>query len=146
VRRWLIGTIGEHAIHIIQDFETPMSDEQIAQKTGVRASDVRIVLNKLHSYGLAIYTRSRDKNSGWYSYVWRFTDDHINEVMQQIKKGEGERTVISDGEGGEFYQCSACGSDKIFDFGHAVDLQFKCDRCGGDLKFVELKDAKKGED
>ncbi|MDE1798356.1 MAG: hypothetical protein KGH63_03040, partial [Candidatus Micrarchaeota archaeon] len=66
-RKLLIAAAGEHSLHVIQEFTSQMSDEEIAKKTKIRSSDVRVVLNKLHSYGLASYTRSRDKNSGWYS-------------------------------------------------------------------------------
>ncbi len=138
VRRWLIRSVGENAIHIIQEFGTPMSDEQIAQKTGVRASDVRVVLNRLHSHGLAVYMRNRDKNSGWYSYVWRLTDEHIASLVEQIKAGEGEKAVVVEESGdGEFYQCGACGVGKRFGFEQASNLQFKCDQCGQDLSFIE---------
>ena len=142
VRRWLIRSVGEHAIHVISDFSTPMSDEQIAQKSGIRASDVRVVLNKLHSYGLATYLRNRDKNSGWYSYVWKLNNEHAQGLKGRLKEEETSALTpeIPMGDG-EYYSCNACGERK-FDFERASNLLFKCDQCGQDLRFFEnLKKA-----
>ncbi|VVB57645.1 Transcription factor E [uncultured archaeon] len=137
VRRWLIRSVGEHAIHVISDFNTPMSDEQIAQKSGIRASDVRVVLNKLHSYGLATYLRNRDKNSGWYSYVWKLNNEHAQGLKERVQ-AEEEQTVVAEvpmGEG-EHYSCQSC-TGRCFDFEQVSTLMFKCDQCGQDLRFLE---------
>jgi len=141
MRSWLIRSVGENSIHVIREFETQMSDEEIAQKSGIRASEVRVVLNKLHSFGLATYVRNRDRNSGWYSYIWKLNNEHIPQVLEQIKQeGEGATVVEVPDDGKEHYGCVVCGPSKRFDFDQASGLQFRCDRCGQNLQFLEHKE------
>lgn len=141
VRKWLIRTVGEHAIHVIQEFTQDLSDEQIAQKAGIRASDVRVVLNKLHSYGLATYARNRDKNSGWYSYVWHLNNEHLHEMVGKVKREAGETTIVAivAEDGREKYICNTCGPGSCVDFDKASALLFRCEQCGSNLDFVEKK-------
>lgn len=142
VRKWLIRTMGEHAIHVIQEFTQDLSDEQIAQKAGIRASDVRVVLNKLHSFGLATYARNRDKNSGWYSYVWHLNNEHLSEMVGKVKHEAGETTQVASiqsEDGQERYFCNVCGPASCVDFERASALLFRCEQCGGSLAFVEQK-------
>lgn len=142
VRKWLIRTMGEHAIHVIQEFTQDLSDEQIAQKAGIRASDVRVVLNKLHSYSLATYARNRDKNSGWYSYVWHLNNEHLSEMVDKVKREAGETAPVVSAQtedGQERYFCSTCGPASCVDFERASALLFRCEQCGGSLAFMEQK-------
>jgi transcription initiation factor TFIIE subunit alpha len=141
-RNLLIQAAGEHALHVIQEFTDEMSDEEIAKKTKIRASDVRVVLNKLHSHGLASYTRSRDKNSGWYSYVWRLNNERAPELVQAMRDGlDGvENTAVSAPEstgGSEEYFCRSCGPDKRLPFEEASNSLFKCSQCGTSLEFFD---------
>lgn len=142
VRSWLIRSVGENSIHVIREFEAQMSDEEIAQKSGIRASEVRVVLNKLHSFGLATYVRNRDRNSGWYSYIWKLNNEHVPALLAQIRKEGSEGTVVEEPpeDGKEHYGCQACGPAKRFDFDQASGLQFRCDQCGQNLQFLERKE------
>lgn len=96
-RQQLIDMGGENTIAIIREFDKDMSDEELARKTGIKASDVRVVLNRLHSFGLFAYTRVRDKDSGWYSYIWKMSEGRLREVVGGVEGVEradvGEETV-----------------------------------------------------
>jgi hypothetical protein len=93
-RQQLIEMGGENTIDIIREFDRDMSDEELARKTGIKASDVRVVLNRLHSCGLFSYTRVRDRDSGWYSYIWKMSEGklrdfvNINEIAPVEEKEE----------------------------------------------------------
>ncbi len=139
VRSFLIDIAGENAINVLRDFKEPMSDEDLAKKTKMKVSDVRVVLNRLHSFGITEYRRSRDKDSGWYSYVWNVSDGKSKDVLGPIAGlSEQEKTVVGD-EGGDHYFCKACGSARIFPFDVAMNLAFRCDSCGGALEFFEKR-------
>ncbi|MCX6769089.1 MAG: hypothetical protein NT051_00205 [Candidatus Micrarchaeota archaeon] len=136
-RQKLIELGGENTINIIRDFDTDMSDEELARRTNIRASDVRVVLNRLHSEGLFSYTRIRDKDSGWYSYIWKMSED-------QLKRFTTDETVVEVGEiasesDGEKYRCLRCSPEKVVGFETAVDSEFKCGSCGAGLDFLERK-------
>lgn len=101
-RQKLIDVGGENTIDIIREFDRDMSDEELARKTGVKTSDVRIVLNRLHSCGLFTYTRIRDRESGWYSYIWKMSEDRLRMFADEMGFGglqaaEGENFVEGDG-------------------------------------------------
>lgn len=94
-RQKLIEVGGENTIDIIREFDRDMSDEELARKTGVKTSDVRVVLNRLHSCGLFTYTRVRDRDSGWYSYIWKMSEGRLREFADGA--GVGSLNI----EGGE---------------------------------------------
>jgi transcription initiation factor TFIIE subunit alpha len=103
IRQKLIEMGGENTIDVIREFDKDMSDEELAKKIGVRASDVRIVLNRLHSCGLFAYTRLKDKNSGWYTYIWKLNEEKLQEFSEEFsedtqEKLEGERVENIDEE------------------------------------------------
>ncbi len=140
VRQMLINVAGEHTLHVISEFDHQMSDEEISKKTALRTSDVRVVLNKLHSYGLVSYSRSRDRNSGWYSYVWKMNNDKARQVIQQMK-GESyvddSAAAQDDGEKeSEYYYCKTCVPEKKIPFEQASGLLFRCASCGSNLDFL----------
>jgi transcription initiation factor TFIIE subunit alpha len=137
VRSFLIDIAGENAINILRDFKAPMSDEDLAKKTKMKVSDVRVVLNRLHSYGITEYSRSRDKDSGWYSYVWSVSEEKSKEVLGPVAGlGTQEKTVVAE-EGGDHYYCKVCGPTRQFPFDVALNLAFRCDACGNSLEFSE---------
>ncbi len=80
-RQRLIEMGGENTIDVIREFDQDMSDEELARKTGIKASDVRVVLNRLHGCGLFSYTRVRDRDSGWYSYIWKMSESRLRDFV-----------------------------------------------------------------
>lgn len=136
VRKWLVQVIGEHAIHVIREFDKELSDEDISKKTELRPSDVRVVLNRLHAHGLATYSRSRDKNSGWYSYNWKLEEQHAQQLAQGIVK-ETDVQVEQEPDEREKYFCIVDGEKVIYAFEEAMQNNFKCPRSGQDLKYLE---------
>ncbi|VVB99321.1 Transcription factor E [uncultured archaeon] len=134
-RQHLIEMGGENTIDIIREFDRDMSDEELARKTGIKASDVRVVLNRLHSEGLFSYTRVRDRDSGWYSYIWKMSEEKLREFTP-AEAQDGETTEMVDGEA---YFCQNCAPEKLVSFEEATDARFKCGSCGSDLSFFERK-------
>ncbi|VVB66758.1 Transcription factor E [Candidatus Gugararchaeum adminiculabundum] len=134
---------GERAIQIVQEFAAPASDEDIAKRCKLKVSEVRAVLNKLHNYGIAVYERSRDESSGWYSYVWKMDMAHASKIAEARVKEDFsvESTQSSIEQGCQFYHCKDCGnaSPKI-PFETAMDYSFKCPQCGNGLAFYEKKE------
>ncbi|MFH1306757.1 MAG: hypothetical protein ABIH83_03855 [Candidatus Micrarchaeota archaeon] len=139
VRKWLVQMVGEYSIHVIQEFNQEMSDEELAKKSNIRASDVRVVLNRLHSSGLASYSRSRDRNSGWYSYIWRLDNKHAKELADGVGEIINEKEMGGVGEEAEYYYCPKEGVETRVRFEVALEQKFKCISCGGPLKYLEQK-------
>ncbi|MEM4633861.1 MAG: hypothetical protein QW275_01775 [Candidatus Anstonellaceae archaeon] len=97
-RQRLIEMGGENTIDVIREFDKDMSDEELAKKIGIKASDVRVVLNRLHGCGLFSYTRVRDKDSGWYSYIWKMSEEKLKEFCQEQKSEVVEGEVFAQDE------------------------------------------------
>ena len=135
-RQRLIELGGENTISIIREFDRDMSDEELSRKTGIRASDVRVVLNRLHNHGLFFYTRVRDKDSGWYSYIWKMGESRLKDFVSGLNVEVGESAQLVEGE---VYVCRSCEAAAPLAFDQASDLQFKCSRCGAALEYYEQK-------
>ncbi len=100
-RQRLIEMGGENTIDIIREFDKDMSDEELAKKTGIKASDVRVVLNRLHNHGLFSYTRVRDRDSGWYSYIWKMSEPRLSDFAESadvLEAASGEESGLEGGE------------------------------------------------
>jgi len=90
-----------------------------------------------------VYTRTKDKDTGWYSYVWKVNLSEIYRLLEntfeyEIKQLEGQldesTTIFS------FY-CPKCSKENVIDFEMAANLGFKCPHCQRGLKAVK-KDNK----
>jgi len=134
VRQNLIDLAGENTLAVIREFEKEMSDEELARRTKIKVSEVRAVLNKMHCAGLVSYLRNRDKDSGWYSYIWKVNQAKMEALLPS--KG-GEETTMDDADAGEFYICKACSPGKAVPFDRASELLFRCESCGTSLEFLE---------
>jgi transcription initiation factor TFIIE subunit alpha len=138
-RQRLIEIGGENTINIIRDFDKDMSDEELARSTNIKASDVRVVLNRLHSHGLFSYTRVRDRDSGWYSYIWKMSEDKLREFSGESGEDIGECVVDL---GGDKYRCARCSPNECVEFESAMDAQFRCGKCGSELEFLERRKSR----
>ncbi|MFX0097191.1 MAG: transcription factor E [Candidatus Hodarchaeota archaeon] len=113
-----------------------VTDEELAEKSGMRLNIVRKILYKLYDNRLASYRRVRDKNTGWFVYFWKLNPERIftlvkkkkTLVLQRLKERldyEKENT---------FYQCDEDNSSR-FTFDEAMEITFRCPKCGGPLKY-----------
>lgn len=138
-RQRLIEIGGENTIDIIREFDMDMSDDELAKKTGIKPSEVRVVLNRLHNRGVFAYTRVRDRDSGWYSYIWKMDEGRLKDV--------GGAEIVEEAtqaNGKEGYRCACCSQQKVMDFSEAVDARFRCGSCGSCLDFFDSKQNRVG--
>lgn len=134
---------GENAVRVLSGVVTPMSDEQIAAASKTKLSEVRAVLNKLHSVGLTTYERTKDKDTGWFSYTWNLSLHNAEEIIDTRKAAQAEATKIAERaeQVAEFFACPSCfkrtGEKHVFD--KAAELEFRCPNCSELLKYVDRK-------
>ena len=138
-RQRLIEIGGENTINIIREFDMDMSDDELAKKTGIKPSEVRVVLNRLHNRGVFAYTRVRDRDSGWYSYIWKLDEERLKDVGGAVMAEETTQSV-----GKEGYRCTCCKQQNMMDFSEAVDMRFRCGSCGSCLEFFDSKQNRIG--
>ena len=136
----LLRIAGENAPAVLGQMGGTLSDEELARVCKFKVSDVRAVLNKLHSRGIAVYERTRDKDTGWYYYKWSSDLKAIERMMEE--QGGRERREAESGrayEGAGAYNIYVCGNcaQERHSFEVALDYLFKCPQCGSSLEFRE---------
>lgn len=121
---------------LIDGIET---DEEIAEKTGIKLNIVRKMLYKLYDLKIANYKRSKDPETQWFTYSWKFEKD---ELISKIKKDtEIELSKLNaqleEEEQNMFFVCPYGHVRVNFDVASDYDYQFLCPVCDEEL---ELQD------
>ena len=111
------------------------TDEEIANETGIKLNIVRKILYKLYDLGLASYKRSKDPETQWFTYSWKFEKD---EVITRIKKDSQDylkmlNDELEREENNMFFICPQGHVRLVFD--DASDYEFLCPACGEELEF-----------
>lgn len=136
VRGYLLQLLGEEGITMIENMpEGEVTDEQIAEATGVLLNIVRRNLFIMNENKLAICRRERDSSSGWLTYLWQLDLDDIDTQLSKEKRKliKNLQTRLDFEEGNVFYVCPE-GCVRLL-FNDAADCQFLCPVCGEDLEF-----------
>ena len=113
------------------------TDEEIANETGIKLNIVRKILYKLYDLGLASYKRSKDPETQWFTYSWKFEKD---EVITRIKKDSQDylkmlNDELEREENNMFFLCPQ-GHVRL-DFDESSDYEFMCPVCGDELEFQD---------
>jgi len=111
-----------------------ITDEEIANKTGIRLNFVRKILYKLYDHSLVGLRRSRDENTGWFIFHWRLQPDQIEGFVLNQKRRILEKleTRLRYEKNHDFYYCSTPECERI-PFEEAMELVFKCPTCNKPL-------------
>lgn len=133
-RQTLIDLAGENALAVIKGFKSLTNDEELAKSLKLKISDVRATLNKLHSEGLVRYLRTKDSETGWYSYAWVLNAEKIQEWLVGMEK---EKVMHIFNDDGEKYYCESCGMESVCSFTDAMGRSFKCPNCTKQLSFLD---------
>ncbi|MFH1788971.1 MAG: hypothetical protein ABH834_06295 [Candidatus Altiarchaeota archaeon] len=127
----LVESLSKDHVRVIQALEKPRYDEDVAEDLKIKATVVRTILNDLHSASLVEYDRSKNKKTGWYTYMWNRRDDKLDEyigsylqekLVKLTSELEGEKTGIK-------FACKC----SVIPFENAVDAEFMCQECGDQL-------------
>ena len=131
-----MNLVGEEGFKVVQKMpEGEVTDEKIAEVTGVLLNIVRRTLFILYENRLAAYRRVRDTDSGWLTYLWKLDLGNLSHQLEL----EAKRTLknlkvkLESEEGKVFYTCkNRCGR---FLFEEAAELEFICPVCAEDLEY-----------
>jgi len=141
-REFLENIAGKEAIKLV-DFcknkNKGFTDEEVAKKLNVKITEVRAILNRLHYRGVACYQKTKNEQTGWYSYTWEIKPKRIAELILESqteeidkleKKVDFEKDYV-------FFSCKERCDNVPFEV--AVQYQFKCPRCGEKLNSIDNK-------
>jgi len=114
-----------------------VTDEEIAEATELRLNIVRRVLYKLYDAGLASYKRSKDPETQWYTYTWKFEAER---VIEMINNRHSEivtnlKEILEYEENNIFFACK--NNDCRCSFDEASENGFICPKCDGEMEYMD---------
>jgi len=126
----------EEAVKVIDILKNSgeVTDDEIANKTGIRLNSVRKILYKLYDHSLVAMRRTRDENTGWFIFHWKLQPDQLEGFIINQKKRvlEKLKARLEYEKKHDFYYCFTPGCKKV-PFEEAMELVFKCPKCGKPL-------------
>ncbi len=138
IRGYFLNLVGEEGVKVVDKMpDDEVTDEKIAEVTGVLLNIVRRTLFILYENRLAVYRRVRDTDSGWLTYLWRLDLDSLeNQLELESKKIlKNLKAKLEFEEGKVFYTCKKQCTRFLFET--AADLEFICPVCGENLEYQD---------
>ncbi|MCS3924262.1 transcription factor [Methanosalsum natronophilum] len=138
VRGYLSRLVGDDGLEMIEKMpEGDITDEKIAEETGILLNIVRRTLFILYENKLAVCTRERDSSSGWLTYLWHLDLSDIEHQLEKERKKllRNLRTRLDFEENNVFYRCPESCLRMVFE--EATETEFLCINCGEDLVFED---------
>ena len=115
------------------------TDEEIAAKTGIKLNIVRKILYKLYDLKIANYKRSKDPETQWYTYSWKFDEEElVKQINEECEEELAElNATLENEENNMFFVCPQ--GHVRYNFDTASDEEFLC-VCGEELEFQDNSD------
>jgi transcription initiation factor TFIIE subunit alpha len=115
-----------------------ITDDEIANKTGIRLNSVRKILYKLYDHSLVGLRRTRDPKTGWFIFHWRLQPDQLEGFILSQKRRVLEKLNVrlEYEKNHDFFYCYTPGCKRV-PFEDAVELVFHCSTCGKPLMHYE---------
>lgn len=130
----------EEAVKLIEHLKNmdEITDDEIANKTGIRLNSVRKILYKLYDHSLVSLRRTRDPKTGWFIFHWKLQPDQLEGfILSQKRRVLEKLSVRLEYEANhDFYYCNTSGCRRVT-FEEAVETVFHCNACGKPLSHFE---------
>jgi transcription initiation factor TFIIE subunit alpha len=126
----------EEAVKLIEHLKNvdEITDDEIANKTGIRLNIVRKILYKLYDHSLVSLRRTRDPKTGWFIFHWKLQPNQLEGFILSQKRRVLEKLNVrlEYEKNHDFYYCNTSGCKRV-PFEEAVELVFHCSTCGKSL-------------
>ena len=140
VRSFLERNAGRESVKVVEILlrsRKALRDEDIAKKMKVKVTEVRTMLNRLHYRGIANYEKTKDENTGWFTYTWhidrgKLLETVTGEIIDRIKELEKEKEIQ---ESYTIFLCKKCKIEMPFEV--AAEYNFRCPECGSEMFCVD---------
>jgi transcription initiation factor TFIIE subunit alpha len=113
------------------------SDEEISDETQIKLNVVRKVLYKLYDAGIASYKRTKDPETKWEVYSWKFDQNKVSEIISKKYDDLSKKIEksIKYEEENIFFACKSNGHR--YKFEDASRNNFVCPECGETLEYID---------
>jgi len=142
IKGYIHKLVGDEGMEIVLKMlekvpDKEITDEKVAELSGINLNLVRKTLYILYENHLALYRRERDKDSGWLTYLWKLDLENSenmlkNETRKLIKKLERRLEF----ENNEFFACEEEPPHRIL-FDYAMDSNFTCPVDGSPMGYYD---------
>jgi transcription initiation factor TFIIE subunit alpha len=137
-KAYIMKLVGDEGVRIVENIpEDEITDEHLAELTGISLNTVRRTLYLLYEHRLAIYRRKRDPDSGWLTYLWQLCPENFDKALEseakRLLRNLEERLAYE--KNNIFYACTEGCARFIFD--EASEANFVCPFCQGSLEYME---------
>ncbi|MGD0952049.1 MAG: transcription factor [Methanotrichaceae archaeon] len=137
-KAYIMKLVGDEGVRIVENIpEDEITDEHLAELTGISLNTVRRTLYLLYEHRLAIYRRKRDPDSGWLTYLWQLCPENFDKALEseakRLLRNLEERLTYE--KNNIFYACTEGCARFIFD--EASEANFICPFCQGSLEYME---------
>ncbi|MFH0969874.1 MAG: hypothetical protein V1776_00205 [Candidatus Diapherotrites archaeon] len=146
-REFLTAVGGEEAQEVVKiclEKNGKCLDEDIENRMKhLKITEIRSILNRLHYRGIACYNKTKNKNSGWYTYTWEIKQRRIVELIleqqaEMLQKLE-QRARFENSH--EMFVCKKECEETPFEI--AAQYEFRCPECGELMNPVDGKKKQK---
>ncbi|MFX0115244.1 MAG: transcription factor [Candidatus Hodarchaeota archaeon] len=119
-----------------------ITDEEIANRTGLPLKAVRRTLYRLNEWFLARYRRERDNDTGYFVYNWSLATERLEDLISHRKARTLQllRQRLDYEERHLLYSCGNVECPQLL-FGEAFEHGFVCPQCGGSLAPQDNKET-----
>ncbi|MCL4411326.1 hypothetical protein M1329_00075 [Candidatus Marsarchaeota archaeon] len=140
VSSYLRKNVSKRAIEVVELLNSPKTDEEIADKLGLKINAVRRILNIMQGYGITNYNISKNVD-GWLSFAWYINVNKIGQFLDYVKNMTQTGDVVKD-NCNDYFICKNCYDDNklIFTFDAAYEARFRC-TCNGMLTRIDRIEA-----
>lgn len=113
------------------------SDLEISEETEIKLTIVRKILYKLYDVGLATCKKSKDPETKWEIYNWKFEPEKISDIITKKyeKLSEQIQKSIEYEEENMFFVCKPNGHR--YKFEKASENNFACPKCGNSMEYQD---------
>jgi transcription initiation factor TFIIE subunit alpha len=137
-KAYIMKLVGDEGVRIVENIPVDeITDEHLAELTGISLNTVRRTLYLLYEHRLAIYRRKRDPDSGWLTYLWQLCPENFDKALEseakRLLRNLEERLAYE--KNNIFYACTEGCARFIFD--EASEANFICPFCQGSLEYME---------
>lgn len=137
LRRKLVEVGGEETIEVIKGLTKYSMDDDISKNFSIKISDVRAVLNKLHTIGIVKYVKTKDSKTSWFVYNWYIDLDNLQLLSKKVKEEAAALAMASKNQY-DYYFCPSCMTDE-FGLDDSYQMNFRCPICSTMLQPIAEK-------
>ncbi|MBD3388499.1 MAG: hypothetical protein GF416_05455 [Candidatus Altiarchaeales archaeon] len=137
IRNVLAECLSESHVSVLDKLSDEKYDEDVAADLGLKATIIRTLLNDLHENSLVEYQRTKNKKTGWYTYLWVRREGKIKEYVQNWLNFQllELNSRLEDETRNVTFNCECMRVP----YESAMEANFRCGSCGGD--FVEYNNS-----